>query len=297
MLFQTQQFVSPSEEVSSAKRKPFVVTHPFSQRFLCNQQRQLGSPLPWIPHSTSGCTINVLYAGSGTAGAKYPTRFWKKSLATHSWHFVSNTGLQVCCVHPDKSCDQPADGMIIRANTHTSWDLVKLKTKPKNPTPFWKLTTTTEPSQWRQWKIATTLTSSVLEEKNPGKGSPKTALSHTVLVLWPLCFLSFPKGSCSRLPVLPKVLSNPDGWECREKAERCLELGGWAAVRLFPSSWRKPSFWGLTESKACVFPNLGRGLAERSHFSCWSSSHQLCRFASFPCKMARNMCTHGIWQQ
>lgn len=129
MLFQTQQFVSPSEEVSSAKRKPFVVTHPFSQCFLCNQQRELSSPLPWIPHSMSGYTINVLHAGSGTAGAKYPTRFWKKSLATHSWHFVSNSGLQVCCVHPDKSCDQPADGMQIRANTHTSWDLVKLKAK------------------------------------------------------------------------------------------------------------------------------------------------------------------------
>lgn len=46
-LFQTQQFVSPPEEVSSAERKPFVVTHPFSQRFLWQATKgaQLSSPM------------------------------------------------------------------------------------------------------------------------------------------------------------------------------------------------------------------------------------------------------------
>lgn len=124
---------------------------------------------------------------------------------------------------------------------------------------------------------------SSLRSKITLKESPNTAWSHTVLISSPIWFLnvSLKPNSWSRLSVMlriAKTLSKQDGWECSEKAERCLEMGEQAAVSLFQSIWRKPSCWNLTESNTCVFPGLSRGLAE--------SSFQLLK----PCTSALQIC-------
>lgn len=80
MHFQTQQFVSPSE-VSSAERKPFVITHPFSQSFLWQAIKgvELTSPMDLTQHVRLFGKVET--KSFGIAEVKYPTRLCKKILS------------------------------------------------------------------------------------------------------------------------------------------------------------------------------------------------------------------------